>query len=58
MKTEQEYEWVSVSEMARRIGVSTQTIYLRIKAGIYETQRIERGSSHGWIIKTPKIVNV
>ena len=33
MKTEQEYEWVSVSEMAKRMGVSTQTIYLQLKQG-------------------------
>ena len=37
-------EWVSVSTMAKRLGVSKQTVYNRIKKGGYDTQTFERGT--------------
>ena len=43
-------EWVSVSQMARMQGVSKQTIYNRIKEGLYETQTFQRGKMSGILI--------
>ena len=37
-------EWVSVSTMAKRLNVSKQTIYNRIRKGDFETQTFERGT--------------
>ena len=37
-------EWVSVSTMAKRLGVSKQTVYNRIKKGWFDTQTFERGT--------------
>lgn len=44
-------EWVSVSELASRLKVSKQTIYNRLKDGIYEFQSFNRGKYHGFLIK-------
>lgn len=44
-------EWVSVSEMARLKGVSKQTIYNRVKEGLYETQTFQRGKMNGILIR-------
>ena len=43
-------EWVSVSEMAKMQGVSKQTIYNRIREGLYETQTFQRGKMNGILI--------
>lgn len=51
---EKEFEWISVSELAKREGVSAQLIYHRIKNELYETQRFSRGSMSGYLIKVPK----
>lgn len=48
------YEWIGVSELARRKNVSTQLIYLQIKEGVYETTEFARGSMKGYLIKVPK----
>lgn len=46
------YELLSVGEMAKRIGVSSQTIYNRIAQGLYETVEFKRGSKmRGFLIK-------
>lgn len=50
----QEYEWISVSCLAQRIGKSTQTIYNMIKDGLLETMNFERGTKKGMLIKYPK----
>ena len=42
--------WVSVSEMAKMQGVSKQTIYNRIREGLYETQTFQRGKMNGILI--------
>lgn len=52
---EQDYEWISVSEMAERAKVTTQLIYQRIKEGKYEVQQFKRGKMNGYLIRTPKI---
>ena len=52
---EKEYEWVSVSEAAKRSNCSSQLIYLRIKEGMYETQEFTRGSMRGWLVRMPKL---
>lgn len=51
---EKDFEWVSVSELAEREGVTAQTIYLRIKCGLYETMNFKRGKMNGILIKVPK----
>lgn len=51
---EKEFEWVSVSELAQRLGVSDQTIYNHIKEGLYETMEFQRGTMKGILVKTLK----
>lgn len=48
---ENNYEWVSVSEYAKRIGKSKQTVYNMIKANRLETKSFKRGSMIGLLIK-------
>lgn len=50
-----ETEWVSVSELAKRIGKSKQTVYNKIKQGCYETKVFNRGSMRGLLVGTPKL---
>ena len=44
-------EWVSVSELAKHLNVSHQTIYNRIRKGVYETKTFHRGVYKGFLIK-------
>ena len=44
-------EWVSVSELAKHLKVSHQTIYNRIRKGVYETKTFHRGVYKGFLIK-------
>ena len=44
-------EWISASEFAKRKKVSTQTIYNRVRAGVYESREFKRGVYKGIIIK-------
>lgn len=53
-ETTEMFEWVSASTLAKRLGISTQMVYIRIKMGMYETQEFQRGSMRGYLIKTPK----
>jgi prophage antirepressor-like protein len=48
---EQNEQWVSASDLARSLGVSTQTIYNRVKKGVYETKVFNRGAYKGILIK-------
>lgn len=48
-------EWVSVSELAKRLGKSKQTVYNRIKQGCYETKVFQRGSMRGLLVGTSKM---
>lgn len=43
-------ELVSVSELAKRLGVSKQTIYNKIRRGELAAKRFERGQYHGYLI--------
>lgn len=54
MDSEKDFEWVSASTVAERLGISTQMVYVRIKEGLYETQQFQRGKMNGWLIKMPK----
>lgn len=47
-------EWVSVSELARRIGKTKQTIYNYIRQNLYETMEFRRGKMIGILVKVPK----
>ena len=47
----EEYEWISVSELALRIGKSKQTAYNLIKNGVYETKTFSRGKMNGYLVK-------
>lgn len=42
--------WVSVSTLANKLGVSKQTIYNRIKDGIYECKTFQRGKMNGILV--------
>lgn len=48
------YQMVSVSTVARRMGVTAQTIYNQIKAGLWETTEYQRGKYRGILVKFPK----
>lgn len=54
MENSSKEEWVSVSEMAARIGKTPQTIYNHIKEGRYKTREFVRGSMRGVLICIPK----
>ena len=48
---ESNFEYVSISTLAKRLGVSGQTIRNRIKEGFYETMCFKRGDMNGILIK-------
>ena len=54
MMNEKEVEWVSVSELAKRLHKTKQTVYNLIKRGVYETKEFQRGSMRGFLICIPK----
>ena len=43
-------ECVSVSDLAKQLGVSKQTIYNKIKRGELAAQRFGRGQYNGYLI--------
>ena len=47
-------DWISVSEMAKRLGCSKQTIYNYIKVGRYKTKEFSRGSMRGILVLATK----
>ena len=49
--TQTEDKWVSVSTLAKKLGISKQAIYNRIRSGKYETQTFQRGSMIGVLVK-------
>ena len=51
MEKEKEFEWMSVSEVAKCENVSKTTIYNRIRERLYETMEFERGTMRGVLIK-------
>lgn len=54
---EENYEWVSVSTLAKRLGCSTQNVYNKIKCGLIPTKEFERGSMKGVLCGTIKTTN-
>lgn len=46
-----DYDWVSVSEYAKRIGKSKQTVYNMVKEQRLESKTFRRGSMIGLLIK-------
>lgn len=49
-----EYEFIGVSTLAERLGISKQAVYCRIRKGYYDVQKYNRGSMNGWLIKVEK----
>lgn len=47
-------DWISVSEMAKRLGCTKQTIYNHIKDGRYKTKEFRRGSMRGILVLATK----
>lgn len=43
-------EWISVSELANRIGKTKQTAYNQIKAGLWQTKEFTRGTMKGILV--------
>lgn len=50
---EKEFEWLSVSEVAKRVGRSKQTIYNWCAKGRYEIKSFKRGQMAGLLVKFP-----
>lgn len=48
---EKEFEWISVSDVAKRENVTVQTIYNRIRDNLYETMEFQRGKLRGVLVK-------
>lgn len=53
--SENNYDWISVSEYAKRLGKSKQTVYNMVKANKLESKQFKRGSMIGLLIKCEKI---
>ena len=45
------YDWISVSEYAKRLGKSKQTVYNMVKANKLESKQFKRGSMIGLLVK-------
>lgn len=52
---ENDYDWVSVSEYAKRLGKSKQTVYNMVKVNKLESKSFKRGSMIGLLIKCERI---
>lgn len=50
-----ESEWVSVSSLAKTLGVSKQTVYNKIKQGLYEVNTFERGKMRGILVRSRQL---
>ena len=53
MENEQ-YEMLSVSSVAKKLGKTPQTVYNQIKAGMWKTIEYKRGKYKGVLVKFPK----
>ena len=53
--SDNEYDWISVSEYAKRLGKSKQTVYNMVKANKLESKSFKRGSMIGLLIKCERI---
>lgn len=55
---EKNFEWVSVSTAAKRLGLTTQMVYVRIREGkMLDVKEFERGRMPGYLVKMPRQVN-
>lgn len=52
--TGNEYELISVQDLAKRLNVTKQTIYNQIHCGMWDTHEYQRGKYKGFLIKYPK----
>ena len=52
---ENDYDWISVSEYAKRLGKSKQTVYNMVKANKLESKQFKRGSMIGLLIKCERV---
>lgn len=52
--SDNEYDWVSVSEYAKILGKSKQTVYNMVKANKLESKQFKRGSMIGLLVKCEK----
>lgn len=50
----QDVEWISVSELAKRINKTKQTAYNKIATGVYPTKEFRRGSMRGILVCVSK----
>lgn len=50
----EQYDMLSVSDVAKRLGKTPQTIYNQIKQGLWDTIEYNRGKYKGILIKYPK----
>ena len=57
MDNNDEMEWVSMSELAQRVGCSVQTIRNKCKQGLYETMTFKRGCMNGILVKTRRLTH-
>lgn len=48
------YEWISISTLAKRLGVSKQTVYNKVNAGVYPTKEFQRGTMRGVLVGVEK----
>ncbi len=53
--SDNEYDWISVSEYAKRLGKSKQTVYNMVKANKLESKSFKRGSMIGLLIKCERL---
>lgn len=54
MENSENTEWISISTLAERLGVTKQTVYNRVKQGMYPTKEFKRGTMRGVLIQVAK----
>lgn len=54
MENSENTEWISISTLAERLGVTKQTVYNRVKQGVYPTKEFKRGTMRGVLIQVAK----
>jgi hypothetical protein len=47
-------DWIGVSSLAKLLNVSKQTIYNRIRRGVYPTKNFARGTMNGMLVGVVK----
>lgn len=51
---EENKDWISVAEYAKKVGKSTQWVYNKIRSGEIEAIKFKRGLYNGLLVKMPK----